>query len=114
MWTQEHRRIYRREGEGYPSDLRDAEWARLEPLIPGATPGGRPRKTDHTGTIEQRLAAMTPVERARDAIELMERVRTRLAALRTIEHEPMPDFGDLEFKASATAAWALVARKTNC
>ena len=46
MWTEEHRRIYRREGEGYPSDLRDAEWARLEPLIPKATPGGRPRKTD--------------------------------------------------------------------
>jgi hypothetical protein len=42
----EHRRIYRREGDGYPSDLSDAEWARLEPLIPGATPGGRPRKTD--------------------------------------------------------------------
>jgi putative transposase len=33
MWTQEQRRIYRREGDGYPSDLRDAEW-------------GRPRKTD--------------------------------------------------------------------
>ena len=31
-----HRRIYRREGNGYPSDLQDAEWARLEPLIPGA------------------------------------------------------------------------------
>ena len=30
-------------GEGYPSDLRDAEWARLEPLIPKASPGGRPR-----------------------------------------------------------------------
>jgi len=45
MWTEEHRRTYRREGEGYPSDLRDAEWARLEPLIPGAKPGGRPRKT---------------------------------------------------------------------
>ena len=30
---------------GYPSDLRDAEWARLEPLIPQASPGGRPRKT---------------------------------------------------------------------
>ena len=29
MWTQEHRRIYRREGEGFPSDLRDAEWAPL-------------------------------------------------------------------------------------
>ena len=42
MWTEEHRRIYRREGAGYPSDIRDAEWARLEPMIPPA----RPRKTD--------------------------------------------------------------------
>ena len=46
MWTEEHRRTYRREGEGYPSDLTDAEWAHLEPLIPPADPGGRPRKTD--------------------------------------------------------------------
>jgi hypothetical protein len=47
MWTEEHRRIYRRAGDGYPSDLRDAELgARLEPLIPEASPGGRPRKTD--------------------------------------------------------------------
>jgi len=28
----------------YPSDLTDAEWARLAPLIPAAKPGGRPRK----------------------------------------------------------------------
>ena len=46
MWTEEHRRIHRREGDGYPSDLRDAEWAWLEPLIPPASPSGRPRKTD--------------------------------------------------------------------
>jgi putative transposase len=46
MWTEEHGRIYRREGSGYPSDLRDAGWARLAPLIPEASPGGRPRKTD--------------------------------------------------------------------
>ena len=46
MWTQEYRRIYRREGDCYRSDLRDAEWARLEPLTPKASPGGRPRKTD--------------------------------------------------------------------
>jgi len=26
----------------YPSDLRDAEWAFLEPLVPGPKPGGRP------------------------------------------------------------------------
>jgi hypothetical protein len=33
MWTEEQHRIYRREGESYSSDLRDAEWARLEPMI---------------------------------------------------------------------------------
>jgi putative transposase len=46
MWTEEHRETYRRAGGRFPSDLTDAEWARLEPLIPAATPGGRPRKTD--------------------------------------------------------------------
>jgi hypothetical protein len=38
--------------------------------------------------MDQRLAAMTPDERAADAIELVARVRARLAAVRTIEHEP--------------------------
>jgi transposase len=46
MWTEEHRRIYRRESNSYPSDLRDAKWARPAPLIPEGSPGGRPRKTD--------------------------------------------------------------------
>lgn len=27
----------------YPSDLSDAQWARLEPLLPAVRPGGRPR-----------------------------------------------------------------------
>jgi putative transposase len=30
----------------YPSDLTDEQWALLEPLIPPARPGGRPRETD--------------------------------------------------------------------
>ncbi len=30
----------------YPSDLGEQEWALLEPLIPPAKPGGRPRTTD--------------------------------------------------------------------
>ena len=30
----------------YPSDLTDAQWTVLEPWIPPARPGGRPRKTD--------------------------------------------------------------------
>ncbi|WP_126594728.1 IS5 family transposase [Dictyobacter aurantiacus] len=32
--------------ERYPSDLTDAEWVILEPLIPLEKPGGRPRKID--------------------------------------------------------------------
>jgi transposase len=46
MWTEEHRKTYRRESGRFPSDLTDPEWARLEPLIPAAEPGGRPRKTN--------------------------------------------------------------------
>ena len=30
----------------YPSDLTDKQWLRIEPLIPPAKPGGRPRKVD--------------------------------------------------------------------
>ena len=30
----------------YPSDLTDAEWERIAPLIPPAKPGGRPRGVD--------------------------------------------------------------------
>ena len=34
------------EHKPYPSDLTDPQWAILQPLIPPARPGGRPRKTD--------------------------------------------------------------------
>ena len=30
----------------YPTDLTDRQWRRLEPLIPAAGPGGRPRSAD--------------------------------------------------------------------
>src|SRR5258708_8021335 len=46
MWTQAHRATYKQSGTALPSDLSDAQWERLEPLIPAASPGGRPRKTD--------------------------------------------------------------------
>jgi transposase len=46
MWTAEHRATYRRDGGRFPSDLTEAEWERLSPLIPQAKAGGRPRKTD--------------------------------------------------------------------
>jgi transposase len=52
MWTQEQRADHEQSGEGFPSDLTDAEWARLEPLIPAASPGGRPRKTDMRAAMD--------------------------------------------------------------
>ena len=46
MWTPKHRETYKRVGGRYPSDLTDDEWALLEPLIPPAKPGGRPRQAN--------------------------------------------------------------------
>jgi transposase len=43
MWTADHRRAAGRRGLRYASDLSDAEWALVEPLIPPAKRGGRPR-----------------------------------------------------------------------
>ena len=36
MWTHEHRRAADRGDLRYPSDLTDAEWALIEPMIPPA------------------------------------------------------------------------------
>src|SRR6202158_3987597 len=46
MWTDEHRRTADRKGLRYPSDLSDAEWRLVEPLIPPAKRGGRKRSVD--------------------------------------------------------------------
>jgi len=46
MWTPEHRRAADRSGMRYPSDLNDAEWALLAPLIPPSKRGGRPRSVN--------------------------------------------------------------------
>jgi len=43
MWKPEHRGAAKRHGLRYPNDLTDAEWALVEPLIPPAKRGGRPR-----------------------------------------------------------------------
>jgi len=46
MWTIDHRRAADRRGLRYPSDLKDAEWALVAPLIPPAKHGGRKRTVD--------------------------------------------------------------------
>src|ERR671929_11115 len=43
VWTDENRARYDRRGQRYPSDITDAEWVILEPLLPVAQGCGRPR-----------------------------------------------------------------------
>jgi transposase len=40
MWAKENCRCYNRSGLCYETDLSDAEWAEIAPLIPPAKPGG--------------------------------------------------------------------------
>jgi transposase len=46
MWKPEHRRAAARVGLRYPSDLTDAEWTLIGPMIPPAKRGGRRRGID--------------------------------------------------------------------
>ena len=43
MWTDENRKNYERKGLRYPSDMTDAEWALIAPLIPPEKRHGRRR-----------------------------------------------------------------------
>jgi len=46
MWTAANRGRYDRSALRYPSDVTDAEWALIGPLIPPAKPGGNKRTAD--------------------------------------------------------------------
>ena len=46
MWSNENRARYDRSRLRYPSDLTDAEWAHVEPLIPPAKRGGNRRHVE--------------------------------------------------------------------
>jgi transposase len=46
MWRPEHRKAARRQGLRYDSDMTDAEWTLVAPLIPPAKRGGRKREVD--------------------------------------------------------------------
>jgi transposase len=45
MWTASARAQYRRSGRRYATDLSDAEFALIAPLLPPPGHGGRPRTT---------------------------------------------------------------------
>jgi hypothetical protein len=46
LWTVENRGRYDRSKLRHPSDLTDAEWALVEPLVPSAKRGGNKRTVD--------------------------------------------------------------------
>ena len=45
-WYKTAQKQYKRGRTRYETDLTDAEWGLLKPLLPPPTPRGRPRKTD--------------------------------------------------------------------
>ena len=42
----------RRKRRAYPSDLTNSQWAVIEPMIPDAAPGGRPRRAPKREIVE--------------------------------------------------------------
>jgi transposase len=55
MWTAETRSRYDRSGLRYPSDLTDAEWALIAPMLPPAKRGGRRRSVDLRAVLQALL-----------------------------------------------------------
>lgn len=55
MWTDTTRALHARKGLSLPTDLTEAEWTVLEPLLPPALPGGRPRKWPLRRIVEAML-----------------------------------------------------------
>ena len=51
MWTNENRARYDRSRLRYPSDLTDAEWAHVGPVIPPARRGGNRRHVDERAVV---------------------------------------------------------------
>ena len=51
-WTETTRPHYRRDALRYASDLTNAEWALIAPLMPMASKLGRPRKTNLRSVVE--------------------------------------------------------------
>ncbi|WP_370875495.1 IS5 family transposase [Methylobacterium amylolyticum] len=59
MWTQENRGRYDRRGQRFPSDLTDAEWALIEPLIAPAKRGGNKRTVDLRAVVDGLLYVLS-------------------------------------------------------
>ena len=61
MWKPEHRRAADRTRLRYPSDLSDAEWLIVDPMIPPAKRGGRRRSVNVREVLKRDF--LRPVDR---------------------------------------------------
>lgn len=59
MWTNENRARYDRSKLRYPSDVTDAEWALIEPLIPPAKRGGGKRTVVMRAVVNRLMYALS-------------------------------------------------------
>jgi putative transposase len=55
MWTDITRKQFAREGLRLPSDMTDAEWTVLEPLLPARSHRGRPPVWSYRDIVEALL-----------------------------------------------------------
>ena len=60
MWTNENRVSYERRDLRYPSDLTDAEWALVAPLIRPAKRGGNKRTVDIREVVNGLMYILSP------------------------------------------------------
>ena len=61
MWTRENRGRYNRDHLRYPSDVTDAEWAHIAPLIAPARHGGRRREVDERHLVNGLMYVLSEV-----------------------------------------------------
>ena len=80
MWTPEHRRAADRSGLRYPSDLTDAEWSLVEPMIPPARHGGRRRSVNVRELLNARTRFRTLRGKSSPSSAMIRIMLRRLAA----------------------------------
>ena len=68
MWKPEHRQAADRSDLRYPSDLTDAEWAIVEPMIPVCTETPCGRSNPICGSTASKLHAMSQSGRETQAV----------------------------------------------
>ena len=66
MWTSKNRGRYDRSKLRYPSDLTDAEWGLVEPLIPPGKTGGGKRTVNMREVVNGLIHSLDRLSVARD------------------------------------------------